>query len=328
VNHSLATLLLRCFAVVLASLAIAPAALAQDVYPSRTLRILVPFSAGGGVDITARMLAEDLRKTLGQPVVVENLPGAATMIATRATVKAAPDGYTLLMADSSMAVNPLLHKDMDYNWEKDLAPISLVVRVPNVLTVHAALPIRNVKDLIDYAKANPIAYASSGTGNANHLGGELFNKMAGTKITHVPYKGVAPQLADVAAGHIATTLTSVAAAQSFIQAGRVRPIAVSSATRSSGLPDVPALAELPGFAGFDVSNYFGLFAPAGTPPAILRRLSDTVAKWLANPEVAAKLRGMGSEPSSNTPEQFREFVKGEAKRYGQIVVEANVKLEN
>jgi tripartite-type tricarboxylate transporter receptor subunit TctC len=320
-------LLRRCFAAALASLAVAPAAWGQDAYPNKPMRILVPFAAGGGVDITARMLAEEFRKTLGQPVVVENLPGAATMIATRAAVKAAPDGYTLLMGDSSMAVNPLLHKNMDYNWERDLAPISLLVRVPNVMTVHAALPIRTVKELVDYAKANPIAFASSGTGNANHLGGELFNKMAGTKITHVPYKGVAPQLADVAAGHVAMTLTSVAAAQSFIQGGRVRPVAVTSAMRSSGLPEVPTLAEL-GFAGFDVSNYFGLFAPAGTPPAVLARLSEAVGKWLANPEVAAKLRGMGSEPASNTPEQFREFVKGEAKRYGQIVVEANVKLEN
>lgn len=316
----------RAFVVALAAFMAAPAA-AQDNYPNRPLRLIVPFAAGGGVDITGRMLAEELRKTLGQPVIVENMPGAATMIATRAAVKAAPDGHTLLLADSSMAVNPLLHKDMDYNWEKDLAPVSLLVKVPNVLTVHHGLPIHNVKELVEYAKANPIAFASSGTGNANHLGGELFNKMAGTKITHVPYKGVAPQLADVAAGHVAMTLASIGASQSFIKSGKARPIAVSSSHRSSSLPDVPALAEFPEFKGFDVSNYFGLFAPAGTPPAVLKRVSEIVAKWLANPEVSAKLRGMGFEPAPNTPEQFREFVKGESLRYGQIAKEANVKLD-
>jgi tripartite-type tricarboxylate transporter receptor subunit TctC len=316
----------RAFVAALVSLAAAPA-FAQD-YPNRPLRLLVPFSAGGGVDITARMLAEDLRSTMGQPVTVENLPGAATMIATRAAVKAAPDGYTLLLADSSMAVNPLLHKDMDYNWEKDLAPISLLVKVPNVLTVHHALPINNVKELVEYAKTHPIAYASSGTGNANHLGGELFAKMAGVTITHVPYKGVAPQLADVAAGHVAMTLASIGASLPFIKGGKVRAVAVSSAARSSGLPDVPALAELPQFSGFDVSNYFGLFAPAGTPPAIQKRLSEVAAKWLAKPEVATRLRSLGFEPAADSPEQFRAFVKGEATRYGQIAKEANVKLDN
>ncbi|MGE0799375.1 MAG: Bug family tripartite tricarboxylate transporter substrate binding protein [Lautropia sp.] len=325
-NRQTIPLLRRCLAAALGLFLVASAS-AQTAYPARPLRILVPFAAGGGVDITARMLAEALRKTLGQGVVVENMPGAATMIATRAAVRAAPDGYTLLMADSSMAVNPLLHKDMDYSWEKDLAPISLVVKVPNVLTVHPGLPIHNAKELVEYAKANPISYASSGTGNANHLGGELINKMAGTSIAHVPYKGVAPQLADVAAGHVAMTLASIGASQAFIQSGKARPIAVSSASRSSSLPDVPALGEYAPFSGFDVSNYFGLFAPAGTPPAILGRLSQEVERWLADPEASAKLRGMGFEPAGNTPEQFREFVQGEAKRYGRIIVEANVSLE-
>jgi tripartite-type tricarboxylate transporter receptor subunit TctC len=316
---------LRGFILALTSLALVPA-LAQD-YPNRTIRLLVPFSAGGGVDMTARLLAEELRKSLGQSVIVENMPGAATMIATRAAIRAAPDGYTLLLADSSMAVNPLLHKDLDYDWDKDLSPISLLVKVPNVLTVHHGLPIHNVKELVAYAKANPIAYASSGMGNANHLGGELFNKMAGVKITHVPYKGVAPQLADVAAGHVAMTLASIGASQAFIKGGKARPIAVSSATRSSSLPDVPALSEDPMFAGFEVSNYFGLFAPAGTPAAVLKRLSEVVSGWLAKPEISTRLRGMGFEPAPNTPDQFREFVKGEATRYAQIAREANVKLE-
>lgn len=317
---------LRGFIAAIAALVIAPA-FGQD-YPVRTMRLIVPFAAGGGVDITARLLAEELRKTLGQAVIVENMPGAATMIATRAAVRAAPDGHTLLLGDSSMAVNPLLRKDLDYNWEKDLAPVSLLVKVPNVLTVHHALPINNVKELVEYAKANPIAYASSGVGNANHLGGELFNKMAGVTITHVPYKGVAPQLADVAAGHVAMTLASIGASQSFIKSGKARPIAVSSATRSSSLPDVPALAEHSLFKGFEVSNYFGLFAPAGTPPAVLKRLSEVVAKWLANPEVSAKLRGMGFEPAPNSPADFHEFVKGEQARYGRIAKEAHVKLES
>jgi tripartite-type tricarboxylate transporter receptor subunit TctC len=302
------------------------AATAQD-FPNRSLRLLVPYAAGGGVDITARLLAEELRATLGQTVIVENVPGGATMIATRAAVKAPADGHTLLFGDSSMAVNPLINKKMDYNWETDLAPISLIVKVPNVLTVHHALPVHSVDDLLSYAKAQKLAYGSSGVGNANHLGGELFNKMAGTSITHVPYRGVALQLADVAAGHVAMTMASIGASQSFIKSGRVRPIAVTSLARSSSLPNVPALSEHKAFPGFDVSNYFALFAPAGTPPAVLKRLNGAVHGWLAKPEVATKLKEMGFEPSPTSTDGLQRFVRTEAERYVRIAREANVKLE-
>ena len=317
----------RLFALAAALLFTAPT-LAQDAYPSRPIKIIVPFSAGGGNDIVARLIGEEIRKALGQAVTVENQPGASTMIGTRSVIKSPPNGYTLLVADGAMAINPLLFKDMDYDWDRDLAPITLLVRVPNVLTVHAELPIRNMQELIAYAKTHDIAYSSSGTGNANHLSGELINKLAGTKINHIPYKGVAQQLADVAAGHVAMTFASIGASLPFIRGGKARPIAVSSTTRVSILPDVPTVAETPMFAGFDISSYFGFFAPANLPEPIMKKLNETVTKALMSPEISSKLKLMGFEPSPMSPEAFRAFIRTEAKRYERTVIEAKVKLEN
>jgi tripartite-type tricarboxylate transporter receptor subunit TctC len=320
--------LLKCLGAAVAALALAGPSFAQDSYPNRPIRIIVPFPAGGGNDITARLLGDELRKALGQPVVVENQPGASTMIGTRAAARAAPDGYTLLVTDGAMAIHPLLYKSMDYDWEKDLAPISLLVKVPNVLTVHSELPIRNVQELVAYAKSHPLAYSSSGSGNANHLSGELFNKMAGVQISHIPYKGVAPQLADVAAGHVAMTFASIGASQPFIRSGKARPIAVSSSVRVSTMPEVPTVGEYPPLAGFDISNYFGFFAPANLPAPIMKKLSAAVMKSFASAEIVAQLQKMGFEPAPNTPEQFRAFIKAEAKKYERIVIDAKVKLDN
>ena len=227
----------------------------QDAYPNQQIRIIVPFPAGGGTDITARLLGEELRKALGHPIVVDNRTGASGMIGTLAAAKSAPDGYTLLVASGEMAVNPHLYKQMAYDWDKDLVPITLLVKVPNILVVNADVPAKSVQELIAYAKANPrkLTFSTSGVGNPQQLAGELLNKMAGLEIMHVPYKGAAPQLADVAGKHITMTFSSIAAALPFIESGKVRPIAVTSSARVSMMPNVPAVAEYPPLAGYESS---------------------------------------------------------------------------
>ena len=305
------------------------AALAQAPYPSQQIRIICPFPAGGGTDLTSRLLGEQLHKLLGQPVVVDNRTGASGMIGTGAAAKSPPDGYTLLVASGELAVNPHLYPKMAYDWEKDLQPITLLVKVPNVLAVNTDVPVKTVAELIAYAKQHPrkLTFSSSGVGNPQQLTGEMFNKMAGVQILHVPYKGAAPQLADVAGKHITMTYVSIGAALPFIESGRIRPIAVTSTTRVSALPDVPAIAEHPPLASFELVNFFGFYAPAGLPDPLLRRLNAAAVQALKMPELAAKLRAMGFEPAPNTPEQFREFIRNESSKFAKIIVEAGVKLE-
>ena len=308
--------------------AAAGAAHAQTSWPNQQIRIICPFPAGGGTDLTARLLAEQLGRTLGQPVVVENRTGASGMIGTDAAAKAKPDGYTLLVASGEIAVNPHLYPKMAYDWDRDLQPITLLVKVPNLLAVNTDVPAKTVAELIAFAKQNPkkLTFSSSGVGNPQQLTGELFNKLAGVQIMHVPYKGAAPQIADVAGKHITMTFVSIGAALPFVQSQRIRPIAVTSLNRVSVLPDVPAIAEHPPLAGFELVNFFGFFAPAGLPDAVVRRLNAAAVQTMRTPEIAAKFRGMGFEPSPNTPEQFREFIRGESAKAAKIIVEAGVKL--
>ncbi len=312
-----------------AAVLFASTGLAQAPYPTQQLRIICPFPAGGGTDITSRLLGEQLFKILGQPVVVDNRTGASGMIGTGSAAKSPPDGYTLLVASGEMAVNPHLYPKMGYDWEKDLQPITLLVKVPNVLAVNVDVPAKNVPELIAYAKQNPgkLTFSSSGVGNPQQLTGELFNKMAGVTILHVPYKGAAPQLADVAGKHITMTYVSIGAALPFIESGKIRPIAVTSTTRVSALPDVPAIAEHPPLAGFELVNFFGFYGPAGLPDPILRRLNAAAVQALKMPELATRLRGMGFEPAPTTPEQFRDFIKNESVKFARIIVEAGVKVE-
>src|SRR5689334_1691859 len=276
----------------------APAVLAQAPYPAKEIKIICAFPAGGGTDLTARLLADQIAKPLGQSVIVENRTGASGMIGTGAVASAAPDGYTLLVASGEVALNPHLYKKMAYDWDRELQPITLLVNVPNVLAVNMDVPAKNVAELIAYAKKNDgkLTFSSSGVGNPQQLTGELFNKMAGVKIQHVPYKGAAPQIADVAGKHITMTFVSIGAALPFVESGRIRPIAVTSTTRVSVLPDVPAIAEYPPLAGFELVNFFGFFGPAGMPDAVLKRLNGTAVQALNSPEVAGKLRAMGFEP--------------------------------
>jgi tripartite-type tricarboxylate transporter receptor subunit TctC len=305
------------------------AAFAQAPYPNQQIKIVCAFPAGGGTDLTARLLGEHLQKTLGQSVVVDNRTGASGMIGTGAVAKAAPDGYTLLVASGEIAVNPHLYPKMAYDWDRELQPVTLLVKVPNVLAVNMDVPAKNVPELIAYAKENPrkLTFSSSGIGNPQQLTGEMFNKMAGVQIMHVPYKGAAPQIADVAGKHITMTFVSIGAALPFIESGKIRPIGVTSTTRVSVLPNVPAIAEHPPLAGFELVNFFGFFAPAGLPEPILTRLNAASVQALKAPELAAKLRGMGFEPAPTTPEQFRTFIRNESAKFAKIIVEAGVRVE-
>jgi tripartite-type tricarboxylate transporter receptor subunit TctC len=316
-----------CGAITLAWAAAHVPAHAQATYPSQQIRIICPFPAGGGTDLTSRLLGEHLNKSLGQPIVVDNRTGASGMIGTGAVAKAAPDGYTVLVASGEMAVNPQLYKPMAYDIEKDLQPITLLVKVPNVLAVHADVPAKTVAELIAYAKQNEgkLTFSSSGVGNPQQLNGELFNKMAGVKILHVPYKGAAPQLADLAGKHVTMTFVSIGAALPFIESGRIRPIGVTSATRVSALPDVPAIAEHPPLAAYELVNFFGFLGPAGLPEPILRRLNTAAVQALKTPDLAKKLRAMGFEPSPTTPEEFRQFIRAETAKFARVIVEAGIK---
>jgi tripartite-type tricarboxylate transporter receptor subunit TctC len=306
-----------------------PAAWAQQ-YPTQQIKIICPFPAGGGTDLTARLLAEQLTKSFGQPVVVENRTGASGMIGTGAAAKSPADGHTVLVASGEVALNPHLYKDkMAYDWDRDLQPITLLVKVPNLLAVNTDVPAKTVAELVQYAKQNKgkLTFSSSGVGNPQQLTGELFNKMAGVDIRHVPYKGAAPQLADVAGRHITMTFVSIGAAKPFVESGRIRPIAVTSKTRVSALPDVPAIAEYPPLSNFELVNFFGFFAPANIPANALKQLNAAAVQALKAPEMANRLKASGFEPSPTSPEEFRQFIRNESAKFAKIIVEAGIKLD-
>jgi tripartite-type tricarboxylate transporter receptor subunit TctC len=306
-------------------------ALAQDAYPSKPLTIVVPFSAGGGVDVTARLLAEKLRVALGQTVNVENKAGGSGMIGTVAVVRAPADGYTLLMASAGeTAINPHVHKGkMQYAPEKDLAPITLVVKVPNVVVVNPKLPVKNVADLLAYAKSTgKVTYGTSGIGNPQHLAGELLEQLSGTQLTHVPYRGAANQLTDTAGGSIDMTFVSLAGAKPFMKDGRVRAIAMTSPMRSPLAPELPAVAETKGLEKYALENWFGLFAPAATPAAVITKLNAAVTQALKDPELATRLQELGGEPMPMAPAQFKTFIQGESARFGKLVEDAKITPEN
>jgi tripartite-type tricarboxylate transporter receptor subunit TctC len=310
-----------------ALMAWAGAGLAQD-YPNQPIKIIVPFSAGGGTDITARFIGDYLRKAFNQNVLIDNRVGASGMIGTGAVAKAAPDGYTLLMASGEMAINPNLFKAMPYDTDKELQPLSIAVKVPNVLTVNMDVPAKNIQELVAYAKVNPgkLSYGSSGVGNAQHLTGEMLNRMAGIDVQHVPFKGASQQLADTAGKHVTYTFASIGASLPFIQSNRLRPIAVTSLTRSPSLPEVPAIAEYKPLSTFELVNFFGMYAPAGTPDPVVRKLNAAIVQALKTPELSSKLIELGFEPAPTTPEQFRDFLRVESKKFAKIIVDAKVQV--
>jgi tripartite-type tricarboxylate transporter receptor subunit TctC len=306
---------------------------AQAGYPDHPIRIIVGYAAGGGVDIVARLLAEPMRAELGQTVIVENRTGASAMIASNTVAKAAPDGYTLLAAASGeVAINQHLFKDkMSYDASRELTPLALVGIVPCVVVVADATPVHNPKELIAYAKANAgkLSFSSSGVGNPQQLAGELMNSMADIKVLHVPYRGSAPAVTDVATGAVTMSFSSLAAALPLIKGGKLRAVAVTSKERMPQLPDVPPLSEgSPGLAGYELLNWFGLFITAGTPPAIVNRLNGIVNKALKDPEIADKLMVQGIVPKTMSPAEYKAFVDSEAAKFGRIVQAANIKVSD
>lgn len=301
---------------------------AQGSYPSRPITLVVPFSAGGGVDTMARLLAEKLRTTLNATVLVENKAGGSGMIGASAVVKAPPDGYTLLMGSAGeTAINPFVYKGrMNYDPARDLAPIALVSKVPNVLVVAPRLPVKNVEELVTLAKKSPgkLTYSSSGVGNPQHLNGELLDQIAGVHMVHIPYKGASGQLIDVTTGQVDMTFVSYAAAKGFIQSGKVKAIAVTSAKRASFAADVPAIAEYKPLAKYQLENWFGVWAPAATPADVQQKLNAAIVQALKDPAFAARLREQGGEPAPMTQAQFRDFIKSESAQFGRIVDTAKI----
>jgi tripartite-type tricarboxylate transporter receptor subunit TctC len=316
----------------LAPLADRTAAHAEASYPNHNIRILVGYPAGGGVDMVARLVADPMKDALGQPIVVENRAGAAAMIAAQAVATAGDDGHTLLMAAAGeVAVNQHLYKaKMQYDPLNDLVPIALAGIVPCVVVVNAKSAIKSPSDLVAYAKANrgKLTFSSSGVGNPQHLAGELMNRMAGIDVLHVPYRGSAPAVTDVAVGSVTMSFSSLGAALPLIQAGEIRAVAVTSKQRMPQLPGVAPLSDGPGLEGYELLNWFAMFAPSSTPEPILARLNEIVAKILKDPAIAAKLEVQGIVPRTMTSTQLKAFVRAESEKFGKIIEAANIKTEN
>jgi tripartite-type tricarboxylate transporter receptor subunit TctC len=298
-------------------------------YPTKPIRLVVPFPAGGATDIFAREVAKHLTETWGQSVVVDNRPGAGGNIGSELVAKAPPDGYTLEMGTvGTHAINASLYSKMPYDHVKDFVPVILVAGVPNVLVVNPSVPVNSVQELIAYAKANPgkLNFASSGSGTSIHLSGELFKVMAGVQMTHVPYKGSAPALQDLLGGQVQLMFDNLPPSLPQIKAGKLRALAVTSATRAPALPDTPTVAES-GLPGFEASSWFGVLAPAGTSPAIVAKLNAEIAKWLASPEAKEKLAAVGANIGGGTPEDFARHIQSETAKWAKVVKESGAKVD-
>jgi len=295
-------------------------------YPSKPVRLVVPFAAGGSTDIIARTVGQKLNEMWGQPVVVDNRPGGSTVIGTDAVAKAPPDGHTLLITPAPFTIVPSLIAKLPYDPARDFEPITLINTTPLVVVVHPGVPAKSVKELVALAKRKPGAlnYGSSGSGGSNHLAGELFNAMAGVKMVHIPYKGNAPALADLVGGHVDVVFNGLTSAMPLIKSGRLRALAVTSLQRSGALPDMPTLNEL-GLKGFQAVAWNGLTAPARTPRDIVGKLNADVLKVVRSPELAERLKAEGSDPVGNSPEQYSTFLREEIAKWRKVIQFAGIK---
>jgi tripartite-type tricarboxylate transporter receptor subunit TctC len=308
------------------ALALPLAALAQETYPARPVRIIVPFAAGGVADALPRIVGQKLSENWGKPVIVENKPGASGNIGMELGARAAPDGYTLVLAPTgNLTVNPVLFPRLPFDTHKDFVPITVLASSPNVLVVHPSVPAKSFSALIAYAKANPgqLNFASPGEGSGAHLAGELLNIEAGIKTVHVPYKGMAPAVNDLLAGNVHMMFAGISTVLQHIQANKVIPIAIASPQRSPQLPDVPTVAES-GVPGFDVTSWYGLIVRSGTPSDIVQKLQRDIAEVLKQDDVRAKLAGLGLEPVGNSPDSFGRMIKTESQKWSEIVRKANI----
>jgi tripartite-type tricarboxylate transporter receptor subunit TctC len=304
----------------------APAA-AADAYPSKIVRWIVGYPAGGSTDIFARLIGQRLSEKLGHQFIIENRPGAGNNIGTEAVVNAAPDGYTLLLVNPANAINATLYKKLSFNFINDIVPIAGIARVPNVMEVNPSVPVKTVAEFIAYAKANPgkINVASSGNGTSIHLSAELFKFMTGVNIVHVPYRGSAPALTDLLSGQVQVMFDNMPSSVAHIQAGSLRPLAVTTAERTPALPDVPTVAET--VPGFEASAWFGMGAPKGTPQEIIDKLNKEVNEALADPKIQARIAELGGTPIVVTPAQFGDVIKAETEKWAKVVEFSGVKLD-
>ncbi|WP_354681878.1 tripartite tricarboxylate transporter substrate binding protein [Cupriavidus necator] len=301
---------------------------APATYPDRPIRLVVPYPAGGAADTVARTLAAPLGAKLGQTIVVDNRPGASGVIGAGAVAKAAPDGYTLLLDATAHSVNPSLQARLPYDTAKDFAPISLVVLVPNLLVVPPNSPFKSPKDIVAAAKAKPgkLTYASAGPGTAQHLAAELFRQQSGLDLLHVPYKGGAPALSDLMGGQVDMMFSNMAASYPLVAGKKLKVLATTGTKRSAALPDTPTIAES-GLPGYQVYEWNGLFAPAGTPQAIVDRLSALTREVLNSPEVSQRLAAIGAEPAGSRPEDFRKFVESETAKWAKVIKQGGIRAE-
>lgn len=311
-------------AVTLTAAALAPVAVQAQGYPNRPIRLVLPFSPGGTTDTPGRIIAQRLGEALGQPIIVENKPGAGSTIGTDFVAKAKPDGYTLLLTSTTHVLSPHLYKHLPYDPLKDFEPVTLVASGPYVLVVNPSLPVKSVRELIALAKAQPgkIDYATSGNGSSQHLVGALFASMAGIELNHVPYRGSGPATADLIGGQVKVGFPGTPIALPHIKSGRLRALAVTTKARSPELPDVPTIAES-GVPGYEATIWLGLLAPAGTPREIIDRLQSEVSKVLRIPDLQKSVLSTGMEATSMTPEEFGAFLRSEYEKWGKVVREAH-----
>jgi len=314
-------------AAVVPALGLVATASAQGGYPNKPIKLLVPFTPGGGTDQLARIVAQKMSESMGQQIVVENKPGGNTLVATEQVVRSAPDGYTLIMQTNNLAANPTLYKGkMTFDTMKDLVPVSLVAGNPHVLVVNPSLPVNNLKEYIALAKAKPgtITFATAGSGTVNHLTAELLKMQAGIDIVHVPYKGSGSVMPDLLGGNVNSLFAAMPTVTGYIKEKRLRPIAVTTPKRFAGLPDVPTIAES-GYPGYDFSSWFGILAPAGTPKPIVDRLQAEVVKALADPTVQSRLGDYVIY--GTTSEEFGAFIKNEIDKTGKIIEVSGAKID-
>jgi len=300
----------------------------QDSWPSRPVRFILPFPPGGGTDILGRLIAERLSAGLGQPVVTENRGGAGGNVGAEAAARSSPDGYTIVLVAPSLAISPTLYSKINYDPVKDFAPVSLVATVPNVMITQASLPVQNLQEFIAFAKGKPgpLNFGSGGAGTSNHLAGELFNIVTGAKLVHIPYKGVNLAMQDVLAGNVHLVFIGIPAAAPHIKAGKLRALALVAPQRSSALPELPTVAEA-GLRDFEVTTWYGVLAPAGTPRNVVTRLNAELGKIMHSPELKEKLAATGTEPLTSTPEEFAAYIQREIAKWGEVVRKAGVKAD-
>lgn len=308
-----------------AAVSVVPSIARAQSYPSRPLRIVVGVAAGSPQDILSRLIGQWLLERLGQPIIVDNRPGAATNLATEAVVRAPADGYTLLSVAPSAAINATLYDKLSFNVIRDLVPVASIVHQAQVVVVHPSVPAKTIPEFIAYNKANPrkINFASSGIGTGNHLAGELFNMLAGVEMVHVPYRGAGPAMTDLIAGQVQVMFVAPVVAVESIAAGRARALAVTTATRSEALPNLPTVAEF--VPGYESSAWFGLVAPKGTPPEIVSRLNREVNAGLAEPVMRGKIAALGGGIVANSPEAFGKLIADETEKWGRVVRFAGLK---